>query len=128
MDHQIRLLTGGNFQPDRFLEADQLSDRLIRISRAHHFLEDVLLNDVRHVVGVDTGVGYRLDRAINLVHIRWLVQYSRSTLVAFRATFSIHRLCGGLMRADVDSAFLICGHSAVQCGCEAGGRCAIAGR
>jgi len=86
------------------------------------------MNDVRHVAVVVVGVLYRTDRTINVVLIRWLVQNSRSTLVAFQACFDINRLRGGLMGAGIDFAFLICRHGAVQRGCEARGRCAVAGR
>jgi len=130
MNHWIRLLTGGNLQPDGFLEAHQLSNRLICTCRAHHFLEKVPMNDVRHVavVVVVVVVVYRPDRAINVVLIRCLVQHCSSTLVAFRAGFKIHRLHGGLMRAGVYFALLIGRHGGIQCGCEARGRCAVAGR
>jgi len=79
------------------------------------------MNDVRHAAGVVVGVVYCSDRTINIVLIRCLVQNSSSTLVAFRACFDINGLHGGLMRAGVDFAFLICWHGAVQRGCETEG-------
>jgi len=115
----MRPLTGGNLQPDGFLDADQLSNCLICIATAHHFLDDIRMNDVRYVTVVVVVVVYRSDRTINVVLIRWLVQYSRSTLVAVQACFDINGLRSGLMGASIDFAFLICRHGALQRRCEA---------
>jgi len=128
MDHWTRLLTSGNLQPDGFLEADQLSNCPICIVTAHHFLDKVRLTDVCHVVVVVVFVVYRSDRTINIVLIRCLVQYSRSTLVAFRACFDINWLRGGLMGTGVGIAFPIRWHGAAQRGCETRGRSAVAGQ
>jgi len=64
------LLTGGNLQSDGVLQADQLSNRSIWIDRAHHFLDEVRLADVCHMVVVVVVVVYRPDRSINVVLIR----------------------------------------------------------